>query len=114
MYCVLGIECDLQGHHRKNCPVDLLEGDSGWIPVWCRHQREVFKLWYRLSNMDDSRLTKQIFNWSLALADKGKATWCLHVRKLLSRINLNHLCPSNITIESVAQGISKHNNLKTN
>ena len=47
--------------------------------------------------MDDSRLTKQIFNWSLALADKGKATWCLHVRKLLSRINLDHLCPSNIT-----------------
>ena len=26
----------------KNCPVDLLEGDSGWIPVWCRHQLEVF------------------------------------------------------------------------
>ena len=74
-----------------------IEGDSGWIPVWCRHQLEVFKLWYRLSNMDDSRLTKQIFNWSLALADKGKATWCLHVRKLLSRINLDHLCPSNIT-----------------
>ena len=87
--CVMGVG--------KNCPVDLLEGDSGWIPVWCRHQLEVFKLWYRLSNMDDSRLTKQIFNWSLALADKGKATWCLHVRKLLSRINLDHLYPSNIT-----------------
>ena len=88
--CVMGVG--------KNCPVDRLEGDSGWIPVWCRHHAvEVFKLWYRLSNMDDSRLTKQIFNWSLALADKGKATWCLHVRKLLSRINPDHLCPSNIT-----------------
>ena len=20
----------------KNCPVGLLEGDSGWVPVWCR------------------------------------------------------------------------------
>ena len=81
----------------KNCPVDLLEGDSGWIPVWCRHQLEVFKLWHRLSNMDDNRLTKKIFNWSYALANKGKATWCFHVNKLLSHINLDHLNPTNVS-----------------
>ena len=54
----------------KNCPVDLLEGDSGWVPVPCRHQFEMLKLWYRLATMDDSRLTKNI-KWSLALANKG-------------------------------------------
>ena len=48
--------------------------------------------------MDDSRLTKQIFKWSLALADKGKATWCCMLESYSAvMINLEHLCPSNIT-----------------
>ena len=25
----------------KNCPVDLLKSDSGWVPVPCRHQFEM-------------------------------------------------------------------------
>ena len=47
--------------------------------------------------MDDSRLTKKIFNWSHTLGNKGKATWCFHVKKLLSHINLDHLNPTNVT-----------------
>ena len=81
----------------KNCPVDLLEGDSGWMPVWCRHQFEMLKLWFRLATMDDSRLTKKIFKWSLELANKGKPTWCFHANKLLTQINLGHLNPNNVT-----------------
>jgi len=53
----------------KNCPVDLLEGDSGWVPVLCRHQFEMLKLWHHLATMDDSWLTKRIFKSSLALAN---------------------------------------------
>ena len=80
----------------KNCPVDLLEGDSGWMPVWCRHQFEMLKLWFRLATMDDSRLTKKIFKWSLELANKGKSTWCFQANKLLTQINLGHLNPGNV------------------
>ena len=47
--------------------------------------------------MDDSRLTKKIFNWSHTLGNKGKATWCFHVKKLLSHINLDHLNSTNVT-----------------
>ena len=39
--------------------------------------------------MDDSRLTKKIFKWSLELANKGRSTWCFHA--LLTQINLGHL-----------------------
>ena len=81
----------------KNCPVDLLEGDSGWMPVWCRHQFEMLKLWFRLATMDDSRLSKKIFKWSLELANKGKPTWCFHANKLLTQNNLGHLNPNNVT-----------------
>ena len=47
--------------------------------------------------MDDSRLTKKIFKWSLELANKGKPTWCFHANKLLTQINLGHLNPNNVT-----------------
>ena len=48
--------------------------------------------------MDDNRLTKKKkINWSHALANKGKATWHFHVKKLLSHVNLDHLNPTNVT-----------------
>jgi len=33
----------------------------------------------------------------LALADKGKSSWCFHVKKLLTDIDLGHLNPENFT-----------------
>ena len=44
------------------CPVELLEGDSGWVPVPCSHQFEKLKLWHHLATMDDSQLTKKILS----------------------------------------------------
>jgi len=43
--------------------------------------------------MDDSRLTKKkTFKWSLAVANKGKSSWCFHVKKLLiTHIDLGYL-----------------------
>ena len=61
------------GIGKKNCAVYLLEGDSGWVPVPCRHQFEMLKLWHRLATMDDSQLTKKIV--SLALVNKGKSSY---------------------------------------
>ena len=75
----------------KNCPVDLLEGDSGWMPVWCRQQFELLKLWFHLATMDDSRLTKKIFKWSIELANNSKPTWCFHANKLLTQITITKL-----------------------
>ena len=46
----------------KNCPVDLLKGDSGWMPVWCRHEFQMLKLWFRLATMDDTVLLKRFLN----------------------------------------------------
>ena len=68
----------------KNCLVDLLEGDSGWVPVPCRHQFKMLKLWHHLVTMDDSRLTKRFLKWSLALVNKGKSSWCFQSVWILS------------------------------
>ena len=44
--------------------------------------------------MDNNSLTKNIFKWSLELANKS--TWCFHANKLLTQINLGHLNPENV------------------
>ena len=33
----------------------------------------MLKLWHHLAKMDDRQLTKKIFKWSLALANKSKS-----------------------------------------
>ena len=76
-----------------------LEGDSGWVPVPCRHQFEMLKLWHRLATMDDSWLNKKVV--IIALANKGKSSWCFHVKKLLTDINLGNLNPENVTCKPV-------------
>jgi len=43
-----------------------------------------------------------IFKWSLALANKGKSSWCFHVKKLLTDIDLGHLNPENVTCLSLS------------
>ena len=80
----------------KYCPVDLLEV----VPVPCRHQFEMLCL----ATMDDSRLTTKKKKWSLALANKGKSSWCFHVKKLLiNHIDLGHLNPENVTCLSAKE-----------
>ena len=53
----------------------------------------MLKFWFHLATMDDSRLTKKVFKWSLELANKGKSTWCFHA---VIQINLGHLNPGNV------------------
>ena len=56
----------------------------------------MLKCWHCLA----ARLTKKIFKWSLAIADKGKSSWCFHVTKLLTDTNLG---PENITCLSAKE-----------
>ena len=46
-------------------------------------------------------LLKEIFKWSLAVANKGESSWCFYVKKLL--IILGHLNPENITCLSAKE-----------
>ena len=71
----------------------------GWMPVWCRHQFETIKLWFCHATIDECRLTRKIFKWSLELVNKSKPTsgWCFHANKLLTQINLGHLNPDIVT-----------------
>ena len=57
------------GVHRF-APIPGVLGEMGWIPNSVRRQIASCRLWNRLINMDNSRLTKQIFNYNLAAEGK--------------------------------------------
>ena len=48
-------------------------------------------------------LLKRFVKWSLALANKGEPSWCFHVKKLLTDIDLGHLNPENVTCLSAKE-----------
>ncbi len=57
------------GVHQK-VPILALEGDMGWITNDVRRQTEMLRLWNRLIDMDDSRLTKRYFYMTLIYVKK--------------------------------------------
>ena len=49
-------------------------------------------------------LLKEIFKWSLSVANKGKSSWCFYVKKLLIiHTDLGHLNPENVTCLSAKE-----------
>ena len=62
-----------------------VSGDTGWIPPVVRRHVAMVALWCRLLRMDESRLTKRVFQWDWN--HKGK-TWSYNVRGILRKCNI--------------------------
>ena len=62
------------GVHDK-APKLGMRGDMGWLDPQIRHRIAGFRLWNRLVLMDDSRLTKMVFNWDRELYRQGSNNW---------------------------------------
>lgn len=73
------------GVHQKT-PILALEGDTGWLSCTVRRHIEMIRLWNRLVNMDDSRLTKRIFMWDY---NQCKNNWCQEMEQLCNDIEDN-------------------------
>ena len=57
-----------------------IQGDMGWPSVSSKIRASVFRLWNRLINMSNSRLTKKIFLNDITVK---KCTWSSQVLKIL-------------------------------
>ena len=66
-------------------PILALHGDTGWLP--CRYRRwvNVLRYWNRLVKMDNSRLTKRVFEEDYIL---GANNWCGEVREIMGHLHL--------------------------
>lgn len=68
----------------KFAPILGIMGDMGWVPNSVRRQQVVCRLWNRLIDMDDFRLTKHIFMYDLN--EKGK--FVLFIEQLCEDYNI--------------------------
>ena len=74
------------GVHRF-APVAGLEGDMAWFSPSHRRWINMLRYWNKLISMENSRLTKRIFEWAHGLASGGTTNWCKDVFNILSAIN---------------------------
>ena len=66
---------------------DFLTGDMGWYPSNLRHKISLLRYWNRLVKMDQTRLTKQVFEVEYA----NKGFWCTKIKELLNDLNLGQI-----------------------
>ncbi len=79
------------GVHQK-APLHAITGDIGWTSCVIRRHVEMIRLWNRLVNMEDSRITKRIFNWDYELLCNNWSSEVKHiVLKMKLCLILNHL-----------------------
>ena len=76
-------------------PYDVLKNER-LIKALTNQKLEIIRLWNRIINMDDDRITKVIFNWEY---DLGLNNWCNSVKQILTECGLqqnyetkNYLC----------------------
>ncbi len=70
------------GVHLKT-PLLALEGYTGWIHPNVRRHTEMLRFWNRVLNMDESRLTRNMFEY---YCKRGKKNWCNDMKQLFNII----------------------------
>ena len=72
------------GVHRF-APIAGMYGDMGWMKPYMGRYICMIRFWNRLINMDNSRLTKQIFNWDY----ECKTGWSKEIENVFTQLNLD-------------------------
>ena len=75
----------------KVTPIPFLYGEMNWLPPNIRQQGEVIRLWTRLINMDESRLTRKVFEVDHQLAMNGQTCWSSSVCSILTAAGFNNI-----------------------
>lgn len=79
MRCFLGL-------HKYSAKV-AVEGDMGWVSCFVKQRCEMVRLWNRLVQLPEERLTKKIFNWDRA----HNHPWSREISAIFSSSDL-HIC----------------------
>ena len=73
-------------HNRA--PIAALQRDIGWILPKYRRYVNMLRLWNRFLSLDNTRITKHVFNWEYGL--QCSDSWSDNVRSILNLIGLNN------------------------
>ena len=72
------------GVHRF-APNLAINGDMGWTSSRVRRKLDMLRLWNRLLSMDDTRLTKYLFDCDKRLC---KLNWTVDIKKIFTELNM--------------------------
>ena len=87
-------------------PTGAVRGEMGWSVPHHKQWVSVIKLFHHFLKMDDSRVTRHIFDWSLDAAMNRCHNWYWHVRKKLSEFNLLWMVQSNSYWDSLVPAVN--------
>ena len=79
------------GVHRFTS-VPAISGDMKWLKPKYRRHVNIIRFWLRLTSLDDTRLTKKVFQWDKSCT---KGNWYTDVKSILRECNLDHLICDN-------------------
>ena len=89
----------------RYCPNAALQGDMGWTHPEHRVWINVCRMWIRLSNADQSRVTHSIFVWAKELALRhGIKNWIFRLNSFMQRISLD-ICTASNTNKGMLKSI---------
>ena len=77
------------GVHRF-APIESLLGDMGWSSAKARHNGLILRFWNRLCDLDESRITRKVFDWDRLYTSK-RGTWTYCVRHLMEDMECREL-----------------------
>lgn len=75
------------GVGKSTCLI-AMEAETGWLLPKYRRHCEIIRLWHRLVNMDERRITHKIFIWDLNLTQRYRNTWCGDVKSIFQDCGL--------------------------
>ena len=78
------VRCFLGVH--KFVPVLAALGDMGWVPGSVQRKCEMVRLWNRLVNLPENRVTKKVFLWS-----KSKSPWAVELQTVFADVQLQYV-----------------------
>ena len=79
----------------KYAPIAGMRGDMGWCSLLLGRKMCSLRLWNKLILMDDSRITKHVFNYDYQIC---KNNWNSKIKKLLTDINMQEYFENKMTI----------------
>ena len=97
----------------RSTPVPGMRAEMNWLEPRSRTQLRMVRMFHRISNLPESRLTKKILRWDFKISrEVNFATWSKEIENILSRNSLRELFVSNIfdlttTIKSLQSSLLK-------
>ena len=84
------------GVHRFS-PTLAINGDIGWLPSTMRHWFHMIRMWNKLIVMDDSRLTKRMFNYDYVQCQNN--SWNFEVKSIFDKIDMTYSYETKETVD---------------